>query len=137
MPDVSRFMIRAALLWLLAGGVTGAVLLAEKGIPLWAGAWILLPMHINTVIFGWMIQFVLGVAYWMLPKYREEPLRGPVAPARFVCLGFNAGLVLTFPGHLGLFPVLFLGTGYALIFASVVVMAILVYPRVLTYRGGY
>lgn len=130
-------MIRAALLWLLIGGITGTILLAGKGLSFWSGAGTLLPVHINAVIFGWKIQFVLGVAYWMLPKYLEKPIRGPVTPARFALLGINAGLLLTLPGHLGFHPVPFLIAGYILIFAAITVMVFLIYPRVLTYRGGY
>ncbi len=137
-------MIRAAFIWLLTGGLTGTLMLAEKAIPFEPAIWLLLPVHISTMIFGWMIQFILGVAYWMLPKFLKQPFRGPRRPAFAVVCMVNLGLILSAAGHLvpaagisGTIPLLLIITGYLLILSGIVTMAVLLYPRVISYRGGY
>ncbi len=144
MPDVSRYMIRAALLWLLVGALSGVLILAEKSFALWPSLWLTLPLHIGSMIFGWMLQFVLAVAYWMLPKYRQEPLRGPVLPALAACWMFNTGMAAAAVGHL--FPIagpaypqagVLVFSGYLMASLSAAAFAILIFPRILSYRGTY
>jgi len=36
-----------------------------------------LPIHIEVLIFGWIIQFTLGTAYWILPRFLQAPQRDP------------------------------------------------------------
>lgn len=144
MPDISRYMIRAALFWLLVGALSGTLILTEKALSLWPPLWLVLPVHIGTMIFGWMLQFVLAVAYWMLPKYRQEPLRGPEFPAMISCCLFNTGMAAAAAGHLmplagsGNAPAaLLIFSGYLMISLSAAGFAMLLYPRILSYRGNY
>lgn len=144
MPDISKYMIKASFFWLFAGGLTGALLLAEKAIPFWPAIWLFLPVHVSTMIFGWMLQFVLGVAYWMLPKYRQEPSRGRVLPAKVSLFALNTGVIISSAGHLapalGLSPphaAAFLMAGYLLATAAVTTIALLISPRIISYRGNY
>lgn len=76
MPRLSVWMIRTALLHLGLGFTLGAVILYHKGLPFWPGAWRLLPLHVELVLFGWTLQLALGVAFWILPRYAREPVRG-------------------------------------------------------------
>jgi len=69
MPRWSAWAIRAAFLHLMTGFTLGALLLAHKGVPYWPAAWVLLPSHIEILLVGWMVQFALGVAFWILPRY--------------------------------------------------------------------
>ncbi len=144
MPDISRYMIRAALFWLLIGALSGTLILAEKSLELWPALWPALPLHIGSMIFGWMLQFVLAVAYWMLPKYRQEPLRGPAFPALAACCMLNAGMAAATAGHL--LPIagtvhsqadILVFSGYLVVSISVAAFAILLFPRILSYRGNY
>lgn len=88
-------MVKASLVWLVAGIAVGGLMLVDRGIP---GNWRLwlLPTHGHMLFVGWFVQFVMGIAYWLLPRKRSPDL--PVGyrerPA-FVAMGLlNAGLAL-------------------------------------------
>ncbi len=92
MPRLSRFFIKSSLLYLVAGFTVGALLLMQKGRAFAPQIRLLLPVHIEIVIFGWILQFVMGAAFWMLPRFGEN--RGSEKP---VCLAFlliNSGILL-------------------------------------------
>lgn len=76
MPRLSVWFLRASLLYLLAGFVLGALLLAEKGIDYDAGIWSVLPIHIEFLLVGWLLQLALGVAFWILPRFGVGAPRG-------------------------------------------------------------
>jgi heme/copper-type cytochrome/quinol oxidase subunit 1 len=76
MPRLSVYFIRASFIHLLVGFSFGGLLLANKGIPISAQIWALLPAHIETVFIGWIVQLAMGVAYWILPRYFSGPPRG-------------------------------------------------------------
>lgn len=69
MPRLSVWMIRAALLYLGVGFTFGALMLANKGVAFDARIWLLRPVHIEVLIFGWLVQLALGVAFWILPRF--------------------------------------------------------------------
>lgn len=76
----------------------GAVLLVAKAgflapLPPWFRA-----VHAEVLLFGWFVQLVLGVAWWIFPRHIEGHPRGDrrVMPAAFVLL--NGGLVLYVAG---------------------------------------
>src|SRR5690349_9899876 len=97
MPTLSAWTIRAALLWLAAASLLGALTLARAslGLPVLA-TWI--PRHAEMMLFGWMVQLAFGVAHWILPRpgtiLRADT--GRVAVVAVVAL--NTGLVLVLCG---------------------------------------
>ena len=94
MDRLSIIMVRGSLIWLMAGIVIGSLMLIDRAIP---GAWRLwmAPSHGHILFVGWFLQFVLGIAYWLLPRKRsaELPLgyRENIALAGAVAL--NIGLL--------------------------------------------
>ncbi len=94
MPRLSVWYIRAALVYLLLGFTFGGLLLFHKGVPLHPTLWRLLPAHIEFVFFGWTVQLILGMAFWILPRFAKPPVRGnePLAWAAFIAI--NAGILL-------------------------------------------
>lgn len=94
MPLVSRIMIRCSLIYFGIGSLLGMLLLIHKAFPLGAGIWTLLPVHIEFMLFGWIIQLTLGVAYWILPRYLEGPPRGKENLALLMPAGLNIGIIL-------------------------------------------
>jgi hypothetical protein len=76
MPRLSVWLIRSALCYLAIGALAGAVLLVNRGVSL--GAWVgrLLPVHIEFLLMGWTVQLALGVAFWILPRFRTGAERG-------------------------------------------------------------
>lgn len=76
MPRLSVWFVRSALCYLALGVFAGAVLLAHRGVFL--GAWVgrLLPVHREFLLMGWTVQLALGVAFWILPRFRTGAERG-------------------------------------------------------------
>ncbi len=93
MPRLTCWFIRAALAHLGVGVVLGGLILSAKGFPGALGwAWLMLPAHIQLVVVGWMIQFALGMAYWILPRLDARGSRGSPgwAWASFASLNLGA-----------------------------------------------
>ena len=94
MPALSILIIRTALVYLLAGFTLGGLLLANKAIPIHPKVWQLLPVHIEMLLFGWMLQLVIGVAFWMLPRFSMQPQRGNETPVWTSFILLNGGILL-------------------------------------------
>jgi hypothetical protein len=75
-PRLSVWLARTALCYLAIGVLAGAFLLVNRGVFL--GAWVarLLPIHIEFLLIGWILQLALGVAFWILPRFRTGAERG-------------------------------------------------------------
>ena len=67
MPRLSVWAVRLSLLYLLFGFTLGALILANKGVPFTPWVWNFLPTHIDVLLFGFVIQLAIGMAYWILP----------------------------------------------------------------------
>lgn len=76
MPRLSVLGIRLALVYFLLGITFGAILLINKAMPLHPALWALLPLHIEFLLLGWVVQLVFAVAYWIFPRFIQEPKRG-------------------------------------------------------------
>lgn len=99
MPRLSVWMVRGSLLALLAGTGLGAWLLStEPGYDTARSG--LRDVHITLLLFGWLVQFVLGVGYWILPRYASAPDRGPLWAGWMGYVLFLAGLGLGLVGYL-------------------------------------
>lgn len=95
MPRLTVFFVRASLLYLLAGFLFGALILAEKGIHYYTSVWYLFPLHTEFLLIGWFAQLAMGVAFWILPRFSAGPPRGNVRLlwASFVLI--NLGILLS------------------------------------------
>jgi hypothetical protein len=87
-------LVRSALVWLAAGAAMGALLLGAKAVPMPTGVFRLFSLHAEALLIGWMVQFAMGVAWWILPKYPRLPERGPAGPIWATWLLLNAGVLL-------------------------------------------
>ncbi len=94
MPPLSVWFIRTALLALTAGTSLGSVLLAVKGMPGRGPPSGALPLHIELLLIGWLVNLTLGVAYWILPKHARGRERGHPVPPWAAYLLLNAGVVI-------------------------------------------
>lgn len=101
MPAVSRALVRVSLLYLITGMTFGALMLAGKGIDIGFPAMRLLSGHSEVILFGWLVQFVLGISYWLLPRYSSVPKRGNPVLSWSGFLIFNLGTLLLVAGALG------------------------------------
>ncbi len=102
MPPLTRLFIKTALLY-LALALTAALATAWAmaaarslvGLPsvlaFFAG---LTPVYFHLFMVGWVLQLIIGVGYWMFPKFTREKPRGNEALAWSVYWLLNAGLLL-------------------------------------------
>lgn len=93
MPRLSVWAVKAALSYLLLGFTLGALLLINKGEPFGAWVWSLLPLHIECLLVGWTGQLILGVTFWILPRFQGGS-RGNVRLAWLAWGLLNAGVLL-------------------------------------------
>lgn len=96
MPKLSVWMIRSSLIYLGFGFLVGALMLWNKGQPFEPQVWRLLNVHIETLMFGWMMQLAMGVAFWSLPRYPNTPHRyGAVKLGWVSYILVNLGIIIT------------------------------------------
>ena len=94
MPLITRTYAKAALVYLVAALAAGIFVALRPLVdaPRFIGG--LTPVYFHLFMVGWVTQLIIGVAYWMFPKYSKELPRGHgwLAWATFALL--NAGLLL-------------------------------------------
>ncbi len=95
MPRLSIWFVRASLLYLLAGITLGALMLANKGITFDPSLIEVLPIHVEFLLVGWLIQLAFGVAFWFLPRYGTGAPRGNERLVWGAFILLNAGVILT------------------------------------------
>lgn len=137
MPIQSIWMIRASLIYFLAVFIIGGFMLVHKGIFLHSFAWSLLQVHIELALFGWLIQFVLGTAYWMLPRFLEGPKRGSKGMAWLMILLLNSGIWIYLLSYFGMISQTGFLIGRALELAAVGCFVYLHWNRIVRYRRGH
>lgn len=94
MPQLTRLFIKTALVYfvlaLLAGWIT-TIQALRTTVPL-AGA--LSPVYFHLFMVGWVTQLIIGVAYWMFPRFTRERPRGYDSLFWATYGLLNAGLIL-------------------------------------------
>lgn len=135
MPTLSRVAIRCSILALVGGAALGAWTLAAPAFGRHA-PWALLPLHVELLLFGWLVQLTMGVAYWILPRAPGRPEeRGRRALAIGAIILLNVGLLVAGAG-----PILgadgWLAVGRGLELLAVAGFALHAWPRVRPVIGS-
>lgn len=80
--SVSLYLITSATFWLIFGSIFGLVASFKFNFPDWLN-WaqpltfgVLRPLHLNTVIYGWVSMVAMGVAIWLMPRLLKTKLVG-------------------------------------------------------------
>jgi len=93
MPRLTRWMLRASLLYLLAALLLRLALVAPEG-P-WGGeVGLLAPIWIHLLVLGFATQLIFGVAHWMFPRFSSSRPRGFEGLLELAFVGLNGGLLL-------------------------------------------
>ncbi|MDX1591108.1 MAG: hypothetical protein R3283_04040 [Balneolaceae bacterium] len=98
MPKVTRWMIKAGLVYLAAGVILAGmhdILAGLTGVSLLAVYW-------HMIVMGWVTQVIIGVSIWMFPGRRRGRKREESLLHWMVFALLNTGLVVRF----GLEPML-------------------------------
>jgi hypothetical protein len=85
------------MLHLLLGGALGVWLVAAHG-GIVARRGSLLPAHAVVALLGWLVQFTLGVGYWILPRFATGLSRGPAWAPWLTLAAVNGGVGLVAGG---------------------------------------
>jgi uncharacterized membrane protein len=99
MPPLTRWFIKTALVYFVLALVTGLLLALQN---IWEGLRSisgLFPVYIHLLVQGWITMLIVGVVFWMFPKYTREQPRGSerLGWASYGLL--NAGLLLRVVGE--------------------------------------
>jgi hypothetical protein len=126
MPSLTRWFVRAGMVYLLAAFVIGVISAAGPGL-LNASIW---PTYLHLFIVGWITQIIFGVAFWMFPRASRELPRGtePLGWAAFVLL--NAGLLLRAVAEPRATSGAWLALAGLLQLAAAICWVLLIWPRV-------
>lgn len=97
MPFLSRLFVKTGILYLLVTFIAGAVMLSLEalghGIPPIIGI-----EHGHAGFVGWLVNTVIGIAYWLLPLNRARfPAAQGRYPERMALASYvllNAGLIV-------------------------------------------
>lgn len=133
MPPLTRWCVRASLLYLVVALALSVLVAARPEGPAWVHA--LGPVYVHLFMVGWVTQLIVGVSLWLFPR--------PAAPApwaeglgRTVLVALNAGLLLRVLGEPwqavrpGAAPALALVASALLQWAAVLGYVVAIWPRV-------
>lgn len=123
-------------MYLLLGFTVGALLLAHKGLPLHPVLWSWLPAHIEFLLFGWVVQVTMGMAFWILPRYWQKPRRPKEGYAQIAFVLLNLGIWLVVAGTTFRAGQWFLPAGRAVEMAAVAFFALHVWRRIVSREGA-
>ena len=95
---VRQFAIMTVV-WGIVGMLVGVLIAAQplRAIFPWLSAW--MPAYFHLFMVGWVTLLIMGVAYWMFPKWTKARPRGYPALAWATYGLLNAGLLLRIVGE--------------------------------------
>jgi hypothetical protein len=94
MPRLVRWFIKTALVYFVLALVAGVLLQARPVIDLSPKVATLRPVYFHLLTVGWITQLIIGVGYWMFPKFSKDRPRRSETLAWAVYGLINAGLIL-------------------------------------------
>lgn len=99
MPTITRYFIKSAMLYFVLGLLMAFFLAAKNLLNLPDVILLMNPTYLHVLVMGWITQLIIGVAYWMFPKYSKEKPRGDERIGWFIFIAFNIGLLLRVIGE--------------------------------------
>ncbi len=93
MPKLSQWFIHTAFCHLVLGATLGGIMLAGKGVWPHANLLWLLPWHIESLLWGWVLNLALGTAFWIVPRFWKPPNRGNERGAVLAFFLLNGGIM--------------------------------------------
>jgi hypothetical protein len=76
MPRLTRWFIKAGLVYFVIALLMGVVLLGRQAFSLPAEVSVLTPVYFHLFMVGWVTQLIFGVIYWMFPKHTQQNPHG-------------------------------------------------------------
>lgn len=94
MPTLSRWFIKIGMLYFVIGLSMGSVMLLQPTFDWSPRLQLLRPVYLHFLFIGWVTQIIMGVGYWMFPKYTKEKPRRNEKLGWAVLILLNVGLIL-------------------------------------------
>ena len=94
MPQLVRWMIKTALIYFVVALALATLTALQPVLGLDPRLQALRPVYLHYLMVGWVTQLIMGIAYWMFPKYSKERPRRSETVAWGVYTALNAGLIL-------------------------------------------
>lgn len=118
MPTLSRWFIKAGMLYFVIGLTMGAVMLAQPVMGWSATIQVLRPVYLHFLFIGWVTQIIMGVGYWMFPKYSKEKPRASEKLGWGVLFLLNIGMAFRAVGEPAILLAPQAGLGWTLAVSS-------------------
>lgn len=99
MPPLTRLFIKTSLLYFVAALLAALLLVTQPLFELPPILSAIGPVYIHMLMVGWVTQLIIGVAYWMFPRYTREKPRGHETLAWITYFLLNGGLLLRVIGE--------------------------------------
>jgi hypothetical protein len=97
MPLIVRWYLRTALIMFVLALVAGILQALSGLLPSLPPG--LTPVYFHLLMVGWVTQFILGIAIWMLPKFSQARPRGVEALSWTTYGLLNLGLLVRAVGE--------------------------------------
>jgi hypothetical protein len=99
MPPLTRYFIKSGLVAFVAALALAALTLARGVLPVPPEVAVLRPVYLHLLMVGWVTQLIMGVAFWMFPKWTKAQPRGREALGWAAFTLLNIGLLLRVVGE--------------------------------------
>lgn len=99
MPLLTRLGIKTALVYFVLGLLLGALLAGQSAGIIRPPVQGLIPSYIHFLAVGWVSQLIIGVVFWMFPKYTQQKPRRSDALGWLTYISLNLGLALRLVGE--------------------------------------
>ena len=119
MPKLSRWFIKAGMIYFFVGLAMASLLLAQPVMGWSSQLQVFRPVYLHFLFIGWISQLIMGVGYWMFPKQSKENPRGNERLGWGVFILLNLGLVLRAIGEPAVILMPEAGLGWTLAVAAV------------------
>ena len=94
MPTLTRWFLKTAMLYFLVGFGLGGVLLIALGWKHQHILSVLQPVSWHLLMVGWLMQYIVGVAYWMFPAFAKDQSQRHETLGWLTYGALNLGLLL-------------------------------------------
>ncbi|MCA0456932.1 MAG: cbb3-type cytochrome c oxidase subunit I [Chloroflexi bacterium] len=99
MPTITRYFIKTAMLYFAFGLLLGFLISARSLLNLPSFIANMNPTYLHLLVVGWITQLIIGVAYWMFPKFSKAEPRGDERVGWAIYALLNIGLLLRAVGE--------------------------------------
>ncbi len=94
MPRLTRWCVKTALIYFILALLSGILLVLPGDLSNSLPFGGLFPVYVHLLVIGWVTMLILGIVFWMFPKYTPGKPRGSqrLGWASYLLLNTGVGL---------------------------------------------